>query len=228
MPSTDDLEAFVESRYTEAYRYSIPPAKLNILAAVAKPGDRVLDLGCETGLLGERVVRSASKADLVAIDLAHPALKLARHNGLTVVRADVSMSLPLAGGVFDLVYAVDIIEHLIDTDGFLQEIRRALAPAGRLVPATSNAASLGRRVLLAAGRNPHLECAVGGEDAGHVRYFLASTLRTLCARNGFEVLSIKADYVNLDNTGRRRSARLASLFPTLGADLITVCRLSPG
>ena len=221
------LGEFARSRYQRTGEPSIRLVKLNKLAAAVRPGDRVLDLGCGAGILGRELAKRRIVSSYVGIDFVRSALALARVSGLTIVTADLSQRLPLASSQFDLVFAVEIIEHLVDTDAFLQETRRVLMPSGRLVLTTPNAASLGRRVLLAMGRNPHLEFALGPKDAGHLRYFVGSTLRELCGRNGFTVRALESDYVNLDDARRLGSAGAASLFPGLGGTLIAFCERSP-
>ncbi len=224
--SKDDggLATFADSLFTQDFDYTVPPVKLEKLIAAAKPGDRVLDLGCGAGVLGRELMHRRLVRSYLGIDVASQALNRARAAGLTVVRGDVSKRLPVAAGSADLIYATEIIEHLFDTDRFVQEIRRVLKPSGRIVFSTPNVASLGRRITLAVGRNPYLDFAAGPQDVGHIRYFVAANLRELCARNGLQVTALESDYVNFHISGRWRSRRLALLFPTLGASLIAHCR----
>ena len=218
------LTTFADSRFRRDDDFRISPAKLEKHMAAAKPGDHVLDLGCGSGALGHELLRRRLVGFYVGIDVASQALNMARTADLTVVKADVSKRLPLATGWADLIYAAEIIEHVFDTDRFVQEMKRLLKPGGRIVLTTPNAASLGRRLLLAMGRNPYLEFAAGPHDAGHIRYFLSGTLHDVCARNGLNVTSLESDYVNFHSSGRWHSERLASLFPTLGRSLIAQCK----
>ena len=227
MPTNDEsLGAFAESRYARADDFDTHnrPVILEKLVAAARKGDRVLDLGCGSGSMGRELFRQHRPSFYLGLDLASRPLDLARKADLTVVQADLSKQLPLGSGWADLIYAVEIIEHLIDTDGFLQEMKRVLKPGGRIVLSTPNAASLGRRLMLAAGRNPHYESGLGPKDAGHVRYFVSGSLRELLARNGLKITALESDYLNFNNSHNLRSARLASLFPTLGTTLIAHCR----
>ena len=225
--SKDDggLATFADSLFTHDFDFTIPPVKFEKLIAAAQPGDRVLDLGCGAGVLGRELMRRRLVRSYLGIDVASQALNRARAAGLTVIRGNVSKRLPLAAGCADLVYATEVMEHLFDTDRFVQEIRRVLKPSGRIVFSTPNVASLGRRIMLAMGRNPYLDFAAGPQDVGHIRYFVAANLRELCARNGLQVTALESDYVNFQISGRWRSQRLASLFPALGASLIAHCRI---
>ena len=57
------------------------------------------------------------------VDISAPALAMLRERGAQVVLSQVT-SLPFADGAFDLVCALDIIEHVDDGDGALSELSR--------------------------------------------------------------------------------------------------------
>jgi SAM-dependent methyltransferase len=65
------------------------------------------------------------------VDISAPALAKLRARGAQVVLSQVT-SLPFADGAFDLVCALDIIEHVDDGDGALSELSR-VAKAGAAV-----------------------------------------------------------------------------------------------
>jgi SAM-dependent methyltransferase len=102
-------------------------------------GKRVLDAGCGAGY------GSAELADVAetvtAIDIAAEAIEHARaHYALPQLSFEQASctALPFGDGVFDLVVAFEVIEHLEDWRAFLQEARRVLAPAGQLIVSTPN------------------------------------------------------------------------------------------
>jgi len=69
------------------------------------------------------------------IDISAPALAKLHERGARVTLAQVS-SLPFADGTFDLVCALDIIEHVEDEDGPLSELSRVVKPGGVLLVST--------------------------------------------------------------------------------------------
>lgn len=81
-------------------------------------------------------------------------------------------------------------------------------------------ASLGRRFLLLCGRSPHIDTNLRNKSAGHIRYFVKSTLFSLLQDNGFRITYFTSDVVNFDNSHRFFSVGLAKLFPSLGRSLI--------
>jgi SAM-dependent methyltransferase len=71
-------------------------------------------------------------AGTVFVDLSAAAVTGLRDGGATAVLGLVG-ALPLPGGAFDLVCALDIVEHVDDDDGALAELARVTAPKGALL-----------------------------------------------------------------------------------------------
>lgn len=95
-----------------------------------RTGLSILDAGCGTGLLMQEL---SSLGTVEGIDISEEALDFCRRRGLTnVQRGDVTQ-LPFASESFDLVTAMDILEHLDDDTGALREWRRVLKPGGRVI-----------------------------------------------------------------------------------------------
>lgn len=66
-------------------------------------------------------------AGTVFVDVSAPAVERLRDGGATAVLGVVA-ALPFSDGAFDLVCALDIVEHVIDDEGALAEIARVSAP----------------------------------------------------------------------------------------------------
>jgi SAM-dependent methyltransferase len=69
------------------------------------------------------------------VDASGPALSQLRARGAQVIRGDIA-SLPLCSGAFDLVCALDIIEHVENDDEALAEIVRVSRPGGTVLIST--------------------------------------------------------------------------------------------
>ena len=162
-----------------------------------RPGT-ALDIGAAGGG-NTRVLRSAGWS-VTALEYGAEGAEVAAERGLSVVRGDAT-ALPVDAASLDLVVAFDVLEHIVDDDTAVTEVRRALRPGGMF--------------LVAVPADPKLwsdhDVAVD-----HVRRYTRETLRDVLERNGFEIASMTSWNVLLRPVValRRRKAN--------GSDLETV------
>ncbi len=96
---------------------------------------QILDVGCGTGATMDHLKRLG---EVQGVDLSEFPLKFSRRRGHRRVLCASVTDLPFENESFDLVTALDVIEHLDDDVKGLSEIRRVLkegAPAVIFVPA---------------------------------------------------------------------------------------------
>jgi ubiquinone/menaquinone biosynthesis methyltransferase len=102
-----------------------------IALAELEPTDRVLDLACGTGDILFEAAPHVGQA--VGLDLTHRMLQLARvRRALPFVTGDM-LALPFPDGHFTVVTTGYGLRNVPDLDQALHEIRRVLAPGGRLL-----------------------------------------------------------------------------------------------
>jgi 2-polyprenyl-6-hydroxyphenyl methylase / 3-demethylubiquinone-9 3-methyltransferase len=101
-------------------------------------GRLVLDAGCGGGLVAREL--AAAGATVVGLDRSLGSLGVARRAIDARFRPAQGRleRLPFAGGVFDVVVAADVLEHVPDLPAAIAELTRVLAPGGRLVFDTIN------------------------------------------------------------------------------------------
>ncbi|MEF2072862.1 class I SAM-dependent DNA methyltransferase [Consotaella aegiceratis] len=109
--------------------YRAPQAMAEALAATAGADAafaRVLDLGCGTGLMGERLRGRASR--LVGVDLSEGMIAKAARKGIydELHHADIAMFGEAAA--YDLVTAADVLSYLGDLSAVFAHLRRIAQP----------------------------------------------------------------------------------------------------
>jgi 2-polyprenyl-6-hydroxyphenyl methylase/3-demethylubiquinone-9 3-methyltransferase len=104
-------------------------------------GLSAVDIGCGGGLVAEPLTRLGAKvtavdADPMAIEAAR--LHAAEREVEVAYEVGTSDELADAGRTFDLVLALEIVEHVADRDEFLATLGRLVKPGGLLVLSTLN------------------------------------------------------------------------------------------
>ena len=104
-------------------------------------GLRLLDLGCGGGLVAEPMARLG--ASVTGADADAEALSVARAHaaeaGLAIdYRQAMAEDLVAGGESFDIVLALEIVEHVRNVEEFLASLRRLVRPGGLLVMSTLN------------------------------------------------------------------------------------------
>ena len=138
----NDYDNFAEAYAAETESnlingYYTRPAVLDLAGDVA--GRRILDVGCGAGpLLAALRQRGAV---VTGVDSSRKMLELARQrlgDGADLRPADLSRPLPFPDGAFDDVIVCLVLHYLQDWTAPLAELRRVLAPGGRLIVAVNH------------------------------------------------------------------------------------------
>lgn len=91
---------------------------------------RILDVGCGTG---SNLAAFAQLGRATGVDMSREALEFCRLRGVETVAYSAIERLPFADGTFDVVTAMDVLEHVDDDLAALEELRRVLRPGGLLL-----------------------------------------------------------------------------------------------
>src|SRR4030095_11476569 len=101
-----------------------------ICATLNKPNPRILDVGCGTGA-NLKMLAGYGKAE--GVDISPQAVEFCGQRGFDSVKLGAAEQLPYDDDSFELVTALDVIEHLDDDVAGLREMRRILRRDGRLL-----------------------------------------------------------------------------------------------
>jgi 2-polyprenyl-6-hydroxyphenyl methylase/3-demethylubiquinone-9 3-methyltransferase len=104
-------------------------------------GLRILDIGCGGGILSEPLARLG--ASMIGADPSETNIAVAKRHaadsGLAIdYRAATAEQLSEAGERFDVVLAMEVVEHVADVDLFVRKCAELVKPGGLMVAATLN------------------------------------------------------------------------------------------
>lgn len=213
--AVDQLRAVQVDHHADVPVADFPRIERVVSVLRKQPPGRLLDVGYSVKGFADYMVRAGW--DCTGLDLndrKHPEVK--------TIQCDLNEGFPVEDGIYDVVTAGEIIEHMIDESAFLQECRRVLKPNGKLVVTTPNLSFLVNRLLVLIGRPPMFV-----HEPYHYHFHTKQTLVQLVESQGFQVERVSASHVlysrRLHPTGRIFE-KIADWFPTFGAHLILFAR----
>jgi ubiquinone/menaquinone biosynthesis C-methylase UbiE len=152
----------------------------------AKPGERILDLGCGDGQLSLQI--QATGAIVTGVDASESMVAAARGRGIKAEHSNVE-KLPFESHSFDAVFSNAVLHWVKNHDTMLAEVRRVLRPGGRFVAefgGHGNVAAI--MVALRAVLNRH---GFGNLEDGVNYYPSVETYRARLEQHGFQVEQIQ-------------------------------------
>ena len=121
--------------------FAVQKRTRQVLGCLALKGKVTLDVGCGNGLYTIKFAELAQ--DIIGVDINEESLKEARRNKLELngsgefIRASAE-NLPFYNSCFDVVIAIETLEHVKNQERALQEASRVLRKDGYLVTYVPN------------------------------------------------------------------------------------------
>ena len=155
----------------------------------------LLDIGCGDGTITLQLKKTLG-CEVRAVDLIQKNVDNVKKLGIPATQVDLNRDrLPFKDGSIDCVFAGEILEHVVDSEGLLLEMGRVLRRGGTLLLTVPNVASWYYRVIMLFGYLPHYiesgsRKSYGtpfGEINGHVKAFTKRSIVEMLEENGFGV-----------------------------------------
>jgi len=151
---------------------------------------RVLDIGCGSGTLGEKL-RLRRECRVVGITYSQREAELASGRLSQVICADLNHFDFSSLGQFDCVIMSHILEHLYSPESFLERLKCVLHPESRIVVALPNVLFWRQRWEFLRGRWRYQDGGI--MDRTHFRFFDCQSSDALLEGAGYEILTAQRD-----------------------------------
>jgi len=152
----------------------------------------VLDIGCRFG----EFLKFLPFKHKYGVDISPFAVKKAKKSGIHAKVVNVeNKKLPYEDNFFDMVFCMEILEHLFDASLLFSEVKRVLKPKGYLyITVPNDLFMLSRRLAILVGQDIFIKQGVresGDVYKGpHIRFFKKSSLRDLVLKKGFKIIYV--------------------------------------
>jgi SAM-dependent methyltransferase len=185
----------------------------------SRPPSNILDLGCSSGLLAERLRSMGHR--VTGVDLAELPGVVERTDAF--FKSDLNDRIPAEAGTdFDIVLAADVLEHLVNPGTLMKQIQDAVSPDGTVIFCVPNMAHWYPRFRSAMGLFDYDQRGI--LDSTHLRFFTRRSIRKLIERQGYSIqrvepIGLPFDALKVEGS-KGRWLRLAdhlllSLWPTM-------------
>lgn len=145
----------------------------------APNGARILDYGC--GNVGYLLDFGRRGFNISGAEISSNVVAQCRDNKIDVRQVTNLSKIPFADEEFDIVYLMQVFEHLRDPNLFMKELYRVLKPGGLLYLSVPNIDSIWRKIF---GSN----WVSGWFAPFHLFHYSEKTLKILANRNGFDAV----------------------------------------
>lgn len=163
---------------------------LNEVKAISPAKTRVLDLGCGNGSMSNVIAQNGY--DVVGVEPSEQGVKIAQSNfpNCQFFQASINQ-FPYQNfsHQFDVVVAIEVIEHLVYPRELMRIAKQCLKPGGRLIISTPYHGYVKNLVLALTGKlDGHFTVLW---DGGHIKFFSVETMTAMLISEGFADIRFK-------------------------------------
>jgi len=189
---------------------------------------RILDISAGVGVVASRIKKFYKYDELVCNDISPTAINVLESQGLQTISFDIDNDedkYPFPSNYFDAVISLATIEHLMNVDHYLSEIRRILKDGGCFYVSAPNYSGLTYLIpFLITGRTFHNPLNPNDEYEffAHVKYFTYQTMLEYISTKGFEIDSVylgvpegSTKFLNLKSKSKLKAFAIKFVFTTI-------------
>lgn len=213
----------LDSRPDDGYYANPRTEVIELLQRHSTHAKRIVEIGCGGGQTIAELKRLLGADFCLGVEMHEAMASVARGRIDQVIVADLATQSTESLGVreqnFDLLLALDVLEHLYDPWSVLADWATVLRPGGRVAISLPNLQHLA--VLLDLSRGKFDYQSSGLLDATHIRFFTAQSAAKLVAGAGLRLIEcMPIFYPPMDLTQLKENGN------TIAADHITLTNLT--
>jgi 2-polyprenyl-3-methyl-5-hydroxy-6-metoxy-1,4-benzoquinol methylase len=167
----------------EIFESASPHSPHQIIKKLIKPNTTILDIGCNTGILGKSIKHQNNTID--GVDINSSFFTYAKPYYRNLYKIDLSKNFSFNQEKYDYLIASDILEHLPNPDKILIKFRDNLKTNGLLITSIPNVARIEIRLNLLLGK---FNYSKGIMSTDHLRFFTHKTASTLLSYCGYDII----------------------------------------
>lgn len=190
--SPDRVMQMGRGKYRSLYQWQRVKQTLDLIDPLDLRGKVVLEIGPGEGTWTLEFLRRGAKVAIVdvrasMVEAVRRLVKMYGFDGIGL-RAAVGSFPDVKPPVdeCDLLFAKDVIEHILDEKAMWESIGRLVRPGGYLVLSTQNSRSINYVLQAPYARFVKRQHVWFGWDTTHVRFYTSSRLRDALTEQGFE------------------------------------------
>lgn len=177
----------------------------DILKFVEGEDNIILDVGCATGTNGEFLLKNKKASKVFGIEYSKEMAEAANKRNSKIFVGDLNdrnfrEKVILKSPFYDYIFFADILEHLIDPESVILDLKKRLKPTGKIIISLPNIAHIETFIqVFIKGtwpKNPR-----GIFDSTHIRWFTKKDALAMVENCGLEVLQCNRKFRARDAMG---------------------------
>lgn len=150
--------------------------------------NNILDFGCGAGEIIKATAKISKNSIFTGVDVSKDALRRAKERfpkSVHLYQVDDGLKLPFKNNSFDFITALDVIEHVYDTDNTFDELGRVLKMGGKILITTPFNGSIKIILFILMGFFDKYFDPIGP----HIRFFNPKSLSMILEKRNFEIVN---------------------------------------